>query len=239
MNGISQIKLEEYCYNSLNVTVIVVSGGERKWITKCPNLYFRKTRVGYQNSDPFAKCFSRFLDQVRKNGERTFQILEPEAPILESLAIVCQAYAAAGIVKGIIRADSEFGKAIGWGSLHPDTISCLSVRLGDLWPRFSRMEWWWSSLGICRDDGMTLSDAKYRLFLARLIMDIGLESSFRKNYSMGNDRELSDANIVALDSFLESQESKLTLSILKLLHAPAVIVSVVEEAYLQVKAFLE
>ena len=70
-------------------------------------------------------------------------------------------------------------------------------------------------------------------------MDIGLESSFRKNYSMGNDRELSDANIVALDSFLESQESKLTLSILKLLHAPAVIVSVVEEAYLQVKAFLE
>ncbi len=172
-NAISQGAIELFASSRKGSTVIVVYGGSRAWRSDVPNVYFRKTSVSYDSGDPFQRYFARFKKQLEDTGERAFQILDPDVPILTSIVIACQLYAAVGIANGRIANGAPLAKELGWGRLSDSTTSLLSMRLADQWPRLSQSKWWRSFLGIGTDDKGEPIEAEHRSVLARLSLELG------------------------------------------------------------------
>jgi hypothetical protein len=158
-------------------------------------------------------------------------------PTLWSLAILIQGYAAAGIAYGDITPDGSFATVLKWSQLKSDQSSRLSNRLADYWGEMQRMDWWRISLGISDDSGASASDAKSRLFLARLIQDLELDVEARRALGLSADTNLSEQSVNKLLGFLGGRPN--VSSIVELLRAERAEPRTVESAYKQVKDFLE
>lgn len=167
----------------------------------------------------------------------TFCRRDETLPTLWSLAILIQAYAAAGIAYGDISASGSFATAVGWNRLKTDHISRLSKRLADHWTAMQRMEWWRVSLGISDDAGVSVSETKSRFFLAQLIQDLELDVPARHKLGLPAEARLSEQRVDGLLKFLEKQSD--VSSIVDLLKAERAETMSVENAYKQVKGFLE
>lgn len=93
--AISADNLAAYCENQPRVTVVVISGGPPREARALPNLYYRRAAVSYAATDPFGRCFKRFVSHLSGTSQRTFRLLEPvleDAPNTVALVILCEGY---------------------------------------------------------------------------------------------------------------------------------------------------
>jgi len=241
--GIDQEEFVKYLNAHENVTAIVVSGSGSVLNSDLANLYIRKAILSYESNDPFSKVFARFCEHLNSTGERIYRLLEPEASVLLSMAVVCQAYAAAAILNGEIKKENEdnyvdFIKTFGWDLLPDATKIYISEPLDKLWPRFKRIEWWWASLGIAQEDRKTLSEVKYKYFLANLIHEVGMENSARNHFSLNTDGDLTDISSSNLLDYLKNQTTNVVLAIIALLNETIITADTVKNVYTEINEFL-
>lgn len=93
--AISADNLIAYCETQPRVTVLVISGGPPRDGRALANLYYRRAAVSYAPTDPFGRCFERFVSHLSRTNQRIFRLLEPvfeDAPNAVALVILCEGY---------------------------------------------------------------------------------------------------------------------------------------------------
>jgi hypothetical protein len=131
---------------------------------------------------------------------------EETVPALWALAILCQAYAAAGIAAGDLAPDGSFGTMLGWSRLDTSTITRLSGRLAKLWPAVQHSDWWLRSLGIGQGMGNAHGNpGQEQAFLAELFWELELDAKARLRFSLNDSDSLTLKPVGLLIDCLQEQ----------------------------------
>lgn len=179
-----------------------------------------------------------FINKDR-NEPPTFCLRERTASSLYAITILCQCYASVGMAAGQIKADNTLAEAIGWNSHNLNNFSHFKNQLSTFWPAIQGKEWWYISLGLISDDGISYNPTKFQEFLARLITDIELEDIVCNKLHVTDDSQLIGCDCDQLFNAVKSTKSPIGLAIVEFLNAPQVTTPMIENIYSQIKAFLE
>lgn len=191
-----------------------------------------------------------FEELIRRGERRTPDWLcadETPAPLLTTIAILCQAYLAAWISEEKVagsRATTPLAEEIGWPRMDPDTTTHLAARLKPLLAQMREPEWWIGHLVPVDPAPVTAhthkpeeQERKRKRIFATLIAELGLEARARTDPQLRGVEDLAAAPAVRLAAVLAGQPGYDKIA--ALLSGPSIDDDTVVGAYRQVKAALD